>query len=855
MKRHNGSIEFRIVQRCRLYWSSAGHFRSLSEVDILGILSLLRQMIHMYVDRDQTGSASCYWIWVLVINLWLPQQGIGQTSHLLDLSIVPHTMAGNDLLVTSGPGRMILGGPAMLRNEGYDYSFQWKKGLWVGGYLPGLNLAIAAVGDESEQIAQYQSGPLDPATGQVDKQAVAPFQDRVWRITAGEVQAFRYDVSDGVVDPRTYPSIFAWPGYGNPYFEAFNGFPFPYLEEMVAPFYDQNKDGIYDPMDGDHPNDYLSTLPDVQTEIVYSIFHMGDMDDPALRSSSPIPLNIHVLRSPLRCPGQGANANRTILTYLLVHSVHNQPLDSLHIGFWTRPELECTVKAGFEPEFHTPYLYSDLDECDQGMIFFDQVYAVHPQAFTIDKSDLREIGGAMYFLNQPTPGFPAGITKPETAKEYYRLLTGSWKDGTALSSGGIGYNVLSQGNTSGPFTDPPGQGGWEMSDELAEAGYTYLHRVKLDQDLKPGQWAYLATISSLYEYPITDGIALYSSMKNYTAHLQSDWSFDWPACEDGVTDPPNDHKVWPGDANLDGQVNGADFILVRHHLGEEGLPGVVPMSWRQEGRDPWNVNSVVGQDLVHLDGSGNGLVDQEDVFAVALNYWHCRFDLDYQPNLSWGDQFRLAPTSTSVEDTLWIGSMDSTFWLFPTLNAPNPFGIWFGMDHPNDLTVEGVFTSQPHLLSKVDPRRTDLAFTGPSQNSPWIPSYIRFDLDPDLAFQESTCLEVRPMDAYTYSPGTLAEMPLSTRSTWICREPVTSTGSEGNAVMPFLITPNPTTGRIALRDDLGSCSLTVWDAIGQQVYQAEGHVFDLGGLSTGQYQVEIRTMDGQSWRQSLLMMR
>ena len=31
--------------------------------------------------------------------------------------------------------------------------------------------------------------------------------------------------------------------------------------------------------------------------------------------------------------------------------------------------------------------------------------------------------------------------------------------------------------------------------------------------------------------------------------------------------------------------------------------------------------------------------------------------------------------------------------------------------------------------------------------------------------------------------------------------------------------------------------LTVWDAIGQQVYQAEGHVFDLGGLSTGQYQV------------------
>ena len=134
--------------------------------------------------------------------------------------------------------------------------------------------------------------------------------------------------------------------------------------------------------------------------------------------------------------GSGANANRTILTYLLVHSVHNQPLDSLHIGFWTRPELECTVKAGFEPEFHTPTCIQTLTNATGNDLLRSGLR--RPSSGLHD----RQIGSSgnwrcHVFLNQPTPGFPAGITKPETAKEYYRLLTGSWKDGTALSSGGL----------------------------------------------------------------------------------------------------------------------------------------------------------------------------------------------------------------------------------------------------------------------------------------------------------------------------------------------------------------------------------------------------------------------------------
>lgn len=745
-------------------------------------------------QHDLLGLTTSAIAWVLVISLGLPLRGFVQTTPLLDLSIAPHAIAGNDLLVTSGPGRSILGGPAMLRNEGTDRSFQWKKGLWAGGYLPGGKLVIAATDDQDQLISQYQFGPLDPATGQVDKQAVAPFQNKVWRVTTGDTQAFWYDLNDGQVDPRKYPSIFAWPGYGNPYFEDFNGFPFPYPEEMMAPFYDQNKDGIYDPMDGDHPNDYNSLSPWVETELTYTIFHLGDKDDPALKSSSPIPLNIHVLSTPLRCPGQGANANRTILTYLLLHSVSTQPLDSFHIGFWTRPELDCPVKVGYEPDFHTPFLYTDPNKCEEGMIFFDQVYAVYPAAPMIDKSDIREIGGAMYFLDQQTSGFPEGITRPASAKEYYRLLTGTWKDGTALSTGGIGYNVLSLGNTDGPFTGIPGQGGWEMSDELADVDYTYLHRVKLDQGVKPGEWALLATVSSMYEYPLPDGEVLYQSMKNYAAHLQSDWSFKRPSCQDGVSDPPIAHHVWPGDANLDGQVNGADFILLRHHLGKEGLAGVVPLSWRAFGREPWNVNSMVGQDMVHLDASGNGMVDQEDIFSVALNYWHCTGEFHYEPNYSWGDQLRLAPTSTSSADTLWIGPMDSTFTLYPKLKGISPFGLWFGIDHPKEVRVKEVLSSHPHLISEVVPGRTDLAFTSPIQNGIWVPSYIQFALDPDLAFQDGACLEVRPVDAYAYSPGTLAEMPLTTATTWICREPVTAIDSpEHTAELP-LIMPNPASG-------------------------------------------------------------
>lgn len=805
---------------------------------------------------DSQFFQSLPWCLLLICLCFSQSRSLAQENPLLDLKLAKRTLAGNDILVTNGPGRYILGGPAMLRKEGYDLSFKWKKGIWVGGYMPGGNAVVAAIRENDDQISHYQFGPLDPATGKADPELTGPFRDNVWRVTYGELTAFLNDINDGVINPVQHPNIFMWPGKGNPHFEQFNGFPFPYLEEMMAPFKDVDGDGIYDPMKGDWPRDYSDGEIAIHGELMYTIFHMGDIDDPALKSATAIPLNVHIISSPMQCPGEGAFANRAILTHFLIHNVSTQPLDSMYIGFWQKPELSCPVKAGFEPDFNTAYFYTDPDSCDQGFIFYDHVYAVYPGKGPYWDHDVLEGDGAMYFLNQASPGYPFAISAPITAKEYYRILTGSWKDGTGLSRNGIGYNVLSQDYAKAPFDGVPGsEVDWTMPDEIAQLDYTYLYRIKIRGNLKPGAWAVLAGVSGIYESPVPDGKGLHASIKTYGKLLQQGWDSARPDCQDGITDPIISTRTWPGDVNMDGQVNGADFIVHRYHFDQEGLCEFVPLSWSTQPRAYWSQTSIVGQDLVHLDVSGNGYVDEEDVFGIAKNYWHSRSPFMYKSNDLIGKQLRLVPNSFSPKDTLWVQPNDTTFLLYPRLEGLKPYGIWFGLNHPKEIKMTGALTDHPYLIAAVSPTRTDIACTSQDPEGEWSPSYLTFSIDQASLFYESPCQMMWLVDGYAYAKKTLAEIPLSMSPVWICQEMISSNDDHIHATKTPVLFPNPSFGQIYLQPGVGPCMYRLRNSFGQLVAAGKiDHGLMLGQFQAGVYQIELTLADGQIIHEQIVLL-
>jgi hypothetical protein len=114
---------------------------------------------------------------------------------------------------------------------------------WIGGlHQQQMYQSLATYRSSSGLRNGYYPGPLK-ADGELDEETAGRF-DRIWKINRFEVEAYKLAWQRGEVQSGTYslPENFAtWPGNH------------PFTNQMLAPFFDRNGDGIYDPMDGDYP--------------------------------------------------------------------------------------------------------------------------------------------------------------------------------------------------------------------------------------------------------------------------------------------------------------------------------------------------------------------------------------------------------------------------------------------------------------------------------------------------------------------------------------------------------------------------------------------------------------------------
>ena len=124
--------------------------------------------------------------------------------------------------------------------------------LWIGGQDENQQLRVAALkfGQDGDD---FWPGPLTVDANASVNKAVCDEWDKLYKITRAEVQAFINSFEKdpegkpipGTYDPETLTDVIRnWPGNGNTSLKQ---------SKFLAPFYDQNKNGIYEYNDGDYP--------------------------------------------------------------------------------------------------------------------------------------------------------------------------------------------------------------------------------------------------------------------------------------------------------------------------------------------------------------------------------------------------------------------------------------------------------------------------------------------------------------------------------------------------------------------------------------------------------------------------
>src|ERR1039457_1209407 len=141
-----------------------------------------------------------------------------------------------------------IGPPAFIVPKGTGNNRIRCNSLWIGGKDDDSTLYFAGecypVGihmyPDVEPAPDYYAGPvMDSVNYSVSQDTT---WNRLWKVTKLDIEYHKSHWNDPGYIP--IPTILTWPG---------NGKQGSGQAEKLAPFYDRNNDGIYDPSDGDYP--------------------------------------------------------------------------------------------------------------------------------------------------------------------------------------------------------------------------------------------------------------------------------------------------------------------------------------------------------------------------------------------------------------------------------------------------------------------------------------------------------------------------------------------------------------------------------------------------------------------------
>lgn len=499
--------------------------------------------------------------------------------------------------------------------DGSSFATIFAQGLWIGGFDPAGNIKLsAATYGAANERGDFYPGPADEL-GLTDTETCNDY-DRTWSVFRHEIEAHLADYADNGVIDNPYPAVLGWPGRGNPQFEGIYGFQLPDSPQGLAPFWDADQDGIYEPLDGEFPIEPTHEL--VPEHMVWTIFNT--VGNTASDSGSPVKVSaeIHCLAWALNCT-DNPQLNQTVFTNYRFISREVEALDSLQIGIWNDFDLGCFTDdaIGSAPELNTYFAYN-RDNFDDIPCFSNVPGAgENPPAQAVTFLN-RSLDGFIYANNATT--VPPVVGPPETAIEYYNALNARFRDNTPITFGGNGYNPGSNEVVKHVFSgDPTDPNSWSiLSADIAPADWRTTSSTFIDSWL-PGQVIELHLAHSYYREPGADWLENVSAMYEGVAELQNmyDASFDNVCSRPAICD---DDCIWSGDLNADGIADHVDAVALGFGQNNNGEERGGPYNWAPQAGNSWGGTQIFSTDNKHLDANGDGSSNAEDLEYTLLHY-------------------------------------------------------------------------------------------------------------------------------------------------------------------------------------------------------------------------------------------
>lgn len=400
-------------------------------------------------------------------------------------------------------------GPRYEFPSGSGKHLLFNGSIWMGGRGEDGTLRLAAqdYGLASNDFDFYP-GPIDPQTGTTSDLNCFRW-DKIFEASAQDNFIFSLDYSDnGQIDNPIPLSISGWPARGNPLFEGVHGFALP--DQPLAPFVDQDGDGIYEPMEGDYPKIKGTTA-------VWWVYNdIGGNHNQT--NGNPLTMEIQVMVYAFG-GGNELIKNSTFYEYKLIY-YGNEPILDYYTTLWIDPDVGCPNNdfIGCVPEKNLGYAYNGTvfdQDCNFGnsLGYESDIPVVGIKVLKNTTTPDGMMSGFTYYFNNV--GFPTpvpGTTDPGEAPEYYNYMQGFWLDGTPQSQGGNGYSTNNAPAYPFAFDNSPINGTpWtECSADIPDGDRRFLMNFG-PTTLNPGQiqelnFAAVVQTDAIYPCPEVDGL-------------------------------------------------------------------------------------------------------------------------------------------------------------------------------------------------------------------------------------------------------------------------------------------------------------------------------------------------------------
>jgi hypothetical protein len=342
--------------------------------------------------------------------------------------------------------------------------------LWIGGVDAGGQLKIAAM-TYRQSGNDFWPGPINQQT--VDVTPATCFKyDRHWKLKRRDVEDFIENRNNpGYIIPE---AILSWPGNG----DAANN-----EAHFLAPFFDADNDGVYDPFKGDYPYfDFKGDLPCRPCgNHGYIDYLMGDQNlwwvfndvGNIHLETEAASIGLEVQAQAFAYMGEEPITNTTFYKYKLINRSSATLYDTwfgqwidVDLGNYLDDYVGCDVGRGMAFGYNG-------DEDDDGVDGYGlnppAIGATFVQGILADPFDGID-NNRDSVIDEPCEEIIMSMFKfydgsfsitgnPETAQHFYYFLQGKWKDGSLQTYGGPG----APGNIPAAFffpgdSDPYGWG-------------------------------------------------------------------------------------------------------------------------------------------------------------------------------------------------------------------------------------------------------------------------------------------------------------------------------------------------------------------------------------------------------------